>query len=73
MVTSWLKACSRKQGISSTQIDKSSMPKACFASKWGGLLPLQPTCEKSTHLKEWDMAIELKTSAATDDGGGDRS
>ena len=49
------------------------MLKTCFASKWTGLLPLQPTCEKSKHLKEWDMATELKTSAATDDGGGDRS
>ena len=49
------------------------MLKACFASKWVGLLPLRPTCEKSTHLKEWDMATELKNSAATDDGGGDRS
>ena len=49
------------------------MLKACLASKWVGLLPLRPTCEKSTHLKEWDMATELQTSAATDDGGGGRS
>ena len=49
------------------------MPKACFASKWAGLLPLRPTCEKSTHLKEWYMATELKNSVVTDDGGGDKS
>ena len=49
------------------------MSKACFASKWAGLLSLRPTCEKSTHMKEWDMATELKTSATIDDGGGDRS
>ena len=49
------------------------MPNACLASKWAGLLPLRPIYENSTHLKEWDMATELQTSAATDDGGGDRS
>ena len=54
-----VESLSRKQGISSTQIDRSAMLKACLASKWVGLLPLRPTCEKSTHLKEWDMATEL--------------
>ena len=39
----------------------------------GWPIAITTTCEKSTHMKEWDMATELKTSAATDDGGGDKS
>ena len=40
------------------------MPKAYFASKWTGLLPLWPTCEKSTHLKEWDIQTLKMTYAS---------
>ena len=49
------------------------MPKACLASKWAGLLPLQPTQAKSTQRKLWVVAIELQTRAATDKGGEDKS
>lgn len=38
-ITSWIKACSMKQGFSSIQTVKSAMLEACFAKMCAGIFP----------------------------------
>ena len=55
-----------KQGSSSNQIEKSSMPWTYFASKWAVLFPCLRTWKNSTCLNSLETDKEQYTMAATE-------
>ena len=67
--TSWRRAYSIKQGFSSIQAWKSTIPIACFANKCADLLPCLRVCENSTQYINPHKTLIPDTTAATEEGG----
>ena len=69
-ITSWIRACSIIQGISSIQTYTSSMPLAYFAKRRADLFPWWPTCVKAMWWKSAQASCMPKITASTNGGDG---